>query len=323
VNVLVRAGIALIIVVLFAPLLSPQLRKVDLTAEERAVAVPIGAAALGAALVFVWTFALKRRDERRELRAVGRLVDVELAQAAALLDPHRAGIGKRAWDDCAVIAKPLPRHDQSELVEQAGGLHAWQVKRRRERLTATAWHEHKLLLARLMKYHEWERLRSAYTAIEDAKENTLGGEALGWTLDAIHRARGLTLHRIDRARGVLERHIADRVEDAHDWLEAAIELASEDARSGPPRVVGVNDLVRELHAAVTLRRFSAKEAESLAGYLLMRSAGMVPKLGRQTIKEREARLREFGFVLDSSGTFVPKDEDEVPAPDENKEPPSS
>jgi hypothetical protein len=64
--VLARAGIALIIVVLFAPLLSPQLGKVDLTDEERAVAVPIGAAALGAALVFVWTFALKRRDERRE-----------------------------------------------------------------------------------------------------------------------------------------------------------------------------------------------------------------------------------------------------------------
>ena len=67
-----------------------------LTDDQRDVARLLIAAVGGATLAFLFNFALKRRDEARELRAVTRLLDHELAQAAAALDPE--GRFLKVWD---------------------------------------------------------------------------------------------------------------------------------------------------------------------------------------------------------------------------------
>src|SRR4051794_20947222 len=51
-----------------------------------AIAVPLVAAILGAALAYGWNLALKRRDEKRELRALVRLLDDELASLQGALE---------------------------------------------------------------------------------------------------------------------------------------------------------------------------------------------------------------------------------------------
>jgi hypothetical protein len=110
------------------PLWSPRL---DLTGVDLAVVLPLAAVAAAAVLAFLWNLALKRRDERRELRAVTRLLDLELAQAAAWLDPE--GTRRKRWD----------APDLYETARPPG------------RLSFAVWDEHKLLMARHLKYSRW------------------------------------------------------------------------------------------------------------------------------------------------------------------------
>ena len=50
------------------------------TVSAWAVVVPLVAALLAAISAFVWNYALKRREEKREIRAAARLVDAELSR---------------------------------------------------------------------------------------------------------------------------------------------------------------------------------------------------------------------------------------------------
>lgn len=269
--------------------------------------VPLVAVAVAAALAYEWNLALKRRDEGRELRAVSRLIDAELAVAAALLDPEGPG---KLRDDPELRLPPLPQDTERADVEQAGGLKRWQARRRRELLSVAEWNEHKLLLARHLKYHHWERLRSAYAAIEQAKASRGGSETSPETLYKINEARAGTLHRIDRARAVFESHIWDHDGELGNMIEAALDEAAADRQSQPPRVVGVRELGRELRSAVKSRELTARQAESLGGYLLMRSVGGVDhEMLRHTRKRRETQAREFGVVLDPDTASRPDAED--------------
>jgi hypothetical protein len=51
-----------------------------------AIGVPLMAAVLTAILAFGWNFVLKRRDEKRELQALVRLLDDELASLQGALE---------------------------------------------------------------------------------------------------------------------------------------------------------------------------------------------------------------------------------------------
>jgi hypothetical protein len=195
-----------------------------LTDDQRDVARLLVAAVAGAALAFLFNFALKRRDEARELRAVTRLIDHELAQAAAALDPE--GRFRKVWDVPTLRETPLPRDTDADEVARAGGLEAWQAQRRMERLRVAAWNEHKLLLARQLSFPQWDTLRSAYAAIEYAKESGVPIKA-GATLAAVEEARTVArLRAIDRARAACWRHIRSK-DDIHELMDEAEEAAIE------------------------------------------------------------------------------------------------
>lgn len=213
-------------VILFVFLGSDEAKPVlaGLTDDQREVATLLVAAVAGAALAFLFNFALKRRDEARELRAVTRLIDHELAQAAAALDPE--GRFRKIWDVPTLRETPLPRDTDADEVARAGGLEAWQAQRRIERLRVAEWNEHKLLLARQLSFPQWDTLRSAYAAIEYAKESGVPIKA-GATLAAVEEARTVArLRAIDRARAACWRHIRGK-DDIHELMDEAEEAAIE------------------------------------------------------------------------------------------------
>jgi hypothetical protein len=105
---------------------------------EWAVALPITTAILGALLAFGWNYYLGRREEARELRAVARILDAELAHAELLM--KRA----RRLEDGA------PLDEMSHLRD-------------------ADWREHRLLLARHLPKDHWHVVQRAYSALDNLR----------------------------------------------------------------------------------------------------------------------------------------------------------
>lgn len=121
-------AISVIVWAVLPVLIERYARHIDLTTDKWQSGVPVAAAATGALIAFAWTWLLKTRDERREMHAVARLVDRELAEAAALLDPMPHGPGKRMWDPTVLLTALDPLPEEKEAVKNAGSLEAWRAQ---------------------------------------------------------------------------------------------------------------------------------------------------------------------------------------------------
>jgi hypothetical protein len=100
-----------------------------------AATLPIAGVVLGALIAFGWNYGLKRRDEKRELRAVARLLDDELALAQQILEWKWA---------------PYSKHRRPGLGPSPPD---------------TVWKTHQLLLARQLDEHDWYAIAIAYLAL--------------------------------------------------------------------------------------------------------------------------------------------------------------
>jgi hypothetical protein len=136
-----------------------------------AAILPLAGVALGALIGFGWTYGLKRRDERRELRAVARLLDDELAVAQAILEWKWAPYSTRG-------------HLEPEL-----------------ELSATVWKEHQLLLARHLDEEDWSTLAIAYAA--------LTGTSLAMSIERVKRSMDEQLPKSDKRVERMFRAIGD------------------------------------------------------------------------------------------------------------------
>lgn len=115
-------------------------------AADISVAVPLIAAVLAAVLALGYNLVLKRREERRELRALVRLLEGELAALEAAL--------------AALIRKSERGADATQLA-----VSAWVAQQAH---TGTVWDQTKLDLARHLAFDEWDLLRDVYVTIDVA-----------------------------------------------------------------------------------------------------------------------------------------------------------
>jgi hypothetical protein len=162
---------------------------------EWALALPITAAMLGALVAFVWNYYLRRREEHRELRAVARILDAELAHAENLIERARSSEN----------SPPLDRMRQ---------------------LGDADWREYRLLLARHLPKGDWHAVQLAYAALghlraladEMAARRTeplnRDGDAMSWHFP---RERDLTV--VADARGVIKPYADVSREERGEILE--------------------------------------------------------------------------------------------------------
>jgi hypothetical protein len=167
------------------------------SSTDWSTAVPLIAALLGAALAYGWNVALKRRDEKRELQALVRLLDDELATLQGALE--------------ALIAAAASSDEPGQVIGAARVV--------AEARSGAVWTDKKLALARHLPFDEWDLLRDVYATIDvswlgarrevdDLTENELVAEIEG-IFNATGVAPGL-LKVIGRARDVCLRPLGGR-----------------------------------------------------------------------------------------------------------------
>lgn len=123
-----------------------------------AVGGPVIVAIMAAVLAYGGNWLLKRRDEKRELQALVRLLDDELATLQGALKELIAAAERS--DVEALIAEAEPSDRPGPVVAAARVV--------AEARSGTVWGDTKLALARGLRFAEWDRLRDVYATIDVA-----------------------------------------------------------------------------------------------------------------------------------------------------------
>lgn len=181
------------------------------TISSWGVAVPLVAAVVAAIAAFVWNYALRRRDEKREVRAAARLIEAELAQAQAALERAAS-----SWEPVIAYQRRLHGTDPPLPIETGGedeSLLDLCIRQAQVQVTEDAWRESRMLLGKHLGFSDWDRVRDVYGQLSAWRQSADAPLRLD---DAFFRRERLYVHgqwaarlvpHLERARAVCQRYV--------------------------------------------------------------------------------------------------------------------
>jgi hypothetical protein len=157
------------------------------SSTDWAVAVPVIVAIVGAALAYGGNWYLKRRDEKRELQALVRLLDHELATLQYAL---KALMTAAEQSEVEALVAAAEQSDQPGPLVAAARVVA-------EARSGTVWSDRQLALARGLRFEEWDLLCDVYATLDVAwlgapsDVDDLAGSELAALTEAVFNAESV------------------------------------------------------------------------------------------------------------------------------------